>query len=71
MTFLTSIKQRKDRDAPKVKHKINTDDSPPIKQRPYRISPAEMRVIEDEVHKMFKADVIQQSESPWPSLSCL
>lgn len=51
----------------KVTHKINTGDSGPIKQRPYRISATERRVIEEEVQRMLKEDVIQPSDSPWSS----
>ncbi|XP_035223898.1 uncharacterized protein LOC118196545 [Stegodyphus dumicola] len=50
-----------------VKHKIDTSDSAPIKQRPYRVSATERRVIADEVQRMLKEDVIQPSDSPWSS----
>ncbi|GFU47285.1 retrovirus-related Pol polyprotein from transposon 297 [Trichonephila clavipes] len=50
-----------------VKHKIDTDNSAPIKQRPYRISTAERRVIEKDVQRKLKEDVIQSSESSWSS----
>ncbi|GBN55419.1 hypothetical protein AVEN_84016-1 [Araneus ventricosus] len=49
------------------KHNIETGNSAPIKQRPYRTSATERRVIEDEVQRMLKEDVIQPSDSPWPS----
>ncbi|GBN47304.1 hypothetical protein AVEN_272133-1 [Araneus ventricosus] len=42
-----------------VKYKINTGDSLPIKHRPYRVSAAERAVIETEVQKMLKEDVIK------------
>jgi transposase InsO family protein len=48
-------------------HKIDTGDNRPIKQRPYRISATERRVIRDEVQRMLKDDVIQPSNSPWSS----
>ena len=50
-----------------VKHRINTDGHAPIKQRAYRVSPAERRTIHDEVEKMLKKGIIQPSESPWSS----
>jgi transposase InsO family protein len=51
----------------KVRHRINTGDHPPIKQRAYRVSPAERRIIQNEVDKMQKKGIIQPSESPWSS----
>ncbi|UYV72118.1 hypothetical protein LAZ67_9001871, partial [Cordylochernes scorpioides] len=50
-----------------VKHKIDTSDSRPIKQRPYRVSPVERRAIQTEVDKMIKMGIVQPSESPWSS----
>ncbi|UYV69302.1 K02A2.6-like [Cordylochernes scorpioides] len=50
-----------------VKHKIDTSDSRPIKQRPYRVSPVERRAIQSEVDKMIKMGIVQPSESPWSS----
>ncbi|UYV61758.1 hypothetical protein LAZ67_1006359, partial [Cordylochernes scorpioides] len=50
-----------------VKHKIDTSDSRPIKQRPYRVSPVERRAIQSEVDKMMKMGIVQPSESPWSS----
>ncbi|GFQ96657.1 transposon Ty3-I Gag-Pol polyprotein [Trichonephila clavata] len=46
-----------------VKHRINTGDNLPVKQRAYRVSPAEHRIIHDEVGKMFDRGIIQPSES--------
>ncbi|GFQ89354.1 retrovirus-related Pol polyprotein from transposon 297 [Trichonephila clavata] len=50
-----------------VKHRINISDNLPIKQRAYRVSPAERRIIHDEVGKMLDRVIIQPSESPWSS----
>ncbi|UYV82719.1 hypothetical protein LAZ67_22000665, partial [Cordylochernes scorpioides] len=50
-----------------VKHRINTGDHLPTKQRPYRVAPRERQIIQDEVNKMEKLDIIQPSESPWAS----
>ncbi|GFU58499.1 retrovirus-related Pol polyprotein from transposon 297 [Trichonephila clavipes] len=49
-----------------VKHRINTGDNLPVKQRAYRVSPAEHRIIHDEVGKMLDRGIIQPSESPSP-----
>ncbi|UYV77154.1 hypothetical protein LAZ67_14003459 [Cordylochernes scorpioides] len=50
-----------------VKHKINTCDQSPIKQRPYRVAPSERRLIQDEVNKMIENHIVKPSESPWSS----
>ncbi|GFY57009.1 CCHC-type domain-containing protein [Trichonephila inaurata madagascariensis] len=50
-----------------VKHRINTGDNLPIKQRAYRVYSAEHRIIHDEVGKMLDREIIQSSESPWSS----
>ncbi|UYV73982.1 K02A2.6-like [Cordylochernes scorpioides] len=50
-----------------VKRRINTGDHLPTKQRHYRVAPRERQIIQDEVNKMEKLDIIQPSESPWAS----
>ncbi|UYV76936.1 K02A2.6-like, partial [Cordylochernes scorpioides] len=50
-----------------VKHKINTGDHSPIKQRTYRVAPSERRLIQDEVNKMIENHIVKPSESPWSS----
>src|SRR6266496_3888668 len=50
-----------------VKHKINTGDNPPIAQRYYRTTPANKKIIEDEIEKMLRDGVIRKSEGPWAS----
>ncbi|UYV62287.1 hypothetical protein LAZ67_2000001 [Cordylochernes scorpioides] len=50
-----------------IKHKIDTSDYPPVRQRPYRVSPAERRVIQSEVEKMMETKIIRPSSSPWAS----
>ncbi|UYV84739.1 hypothetical protein LAZ67_X003271 [Cordylochernes scorpioides] len=50
-----------------VKHKINTGDHSPIKQRPYRVAPSERRLIQDEVNEMIENHIVKPSESPWSS----
>ncbi|GBM73771.1 Transposon Ty3-I Gag-Pol polyprotein [Araneus ventricosus] len=64
--FGINKKSRKSR-CNSVKHRIETSDNAPIKQRPYRTSATERRAIENEVQRMLKEDVIQPSDSPWSS----
>ena len=52
---------------PKVKHSINTGNAAPIKQRPYRLSPAENQRANKEIQEMLKNKVIRKSNSPWAS----
>ncbi|GBN83027.1 hypothetical protein AVEN_62824-1 [Araneus ventricosus] len=49
----------------KVKHRINTGDSQPVKQKPYRMSFKERLVIQEEVVKMLNFDIVEHSKSPW------
>lgn len=48
-----------------VKHKINTGDAEPIKLRPYRASPATQAILQQEVSKLLKHGVVEESCSPW------
>ncbi|GFT95391.1 retrovirus-related Pol polyprotein from transposon 297 [Trichonephila clavipes] len=50
-----------------VNHRINTGDNLPVKQRAYRVFPAERRIIYDEVEKMLNMRIILPSESAWSS----
>ncbi|UYV65518.1 hypothetical protein LAZ67_3004582 [Cordylochernes scorpioides] len=50
-----------------VKHRIDTGDHAPIRQRPYRVSPYERGVIQTEVDKMLKSGIVKPSDSPWTS----
>uniref|UniRef100_A0A224Z164 Tick transposon n=1 Tax=Rhipicephalus zambeziensis TaxID=60191 RepID=A0A224Z164_9ACAR len=50
-----------------VTHRIDTGAQSPLRQRPYRVSPAERRVINEQVDDMLRRDVIQPSDSPWAS----
>lgn len=50
-----------------VKHRINTGDAAPIHRRPYRVSPSERQVIQQEVNKMLTKGIIEPSSSPWAS----
>jgi hypothetical protein len=50
-----------------VTHSITTDNSLPIKQRPYRLSPAEHDFVGQELENMMEQGIIQPSSSPWAS----
>ena len=50
-----------------VKHKIDTGNTRPIKQRAYRVSGENKKIIEDEVRKMLEKGVIEKSTSLWAS----
>ena len=46
-------------------HKIRVGDTAPIKLSPYRTSPVEDKIIEENVQQMLKDGVVEKSESPW------
>lgn len=48
-----------------ITHSIDTGDSPPIRQRYYRMSPDKQRILLKHVDAMLAEDVIEPSESPW------
>jgi len=48
-------------------HRIITEDVPPIRSRPYRISPLEAGALKTEIDKLHKLGVIKPSNSPWSS----
>ena len=50
-----------------VQHVIDTGDSLPIRQRPYRVGPATQKEINSQIEEMLANDVIQPSVSPWAS----
>ena len=50
-----------------VQHVIDTGDTMPIQQRPYRASPDVKKEIDRQVNKMLKNRIIQESVSPWNS----
>lgn len=51
--------------ASRTRHRINTGSAQPIRQKPYRVSPAERKIISDQVQEMLSKGVIQESSSPW------
>ena len=50
-----------------VEHKINTGDTPSIKQIPRRIPLAKMAETKKEINDMLERGVIETSDSPWSS----
>lgn len=50
-----------------VVHRIDTGTNTPLCQRPYRVSPAERRIITEQVNDMLQRGVIKPSCSPWSS----
>ena len=50
-----------------VKHRIDTGDAKPIKQRAYRASGKDKELIQEEIKKMLEKGVIEKSTSPWAS----
>lgn len=50
-----------------VVHRIDTGQQAPLRQRPYRVSSAERRVIDEQVDDMLKRGIIEPSNSPWAS----
>lgn len=48
-----------------IQYKIDTGASPPIKCRPYPMSPEKLKELHKEVDEMLNLDVITPSESPW------
>ena len=50
-----------------VEHFIDVGDTKPIHQKPYRLSPAQKEILEQEVNKMLHGDIIEESVSPWSS----
>ena len=50
-----------------ITHPIVTDNTLPIKQRPYRLSPVEHDFVAKELDHMLEQEIIQPSQSPWAS----
>ena len=48
-----------------VEHVIETEQSQPIRKRPYRTSYTEQKVIQEEIQNNLKAGLIKPSTSPW------
>ena len=52
---------------PLVKHLIHTGDAAAIRQRPYRVSPKQREIIDQELDKMIEKGLVRKSTSPWAS----
>ena len=50
-----------------VKCEINTGDHPPIAQKPYTVNDQKRKMINEEIEKMLKDNIIRESKSPWSS----
>ena len=50
-----------------VQHKIDTEGHEPIKQRYYPLSPSMQEIMDKELDKMLKEDIVEPSSSPWSS----
>ena len=50
-----------------VQHPIDTEESAPVKQRPYRTSPKEKKFLDEEIDRMLQEGIISPSSSPWSS----
>ena len=50
-----------------VTHQIITENVPPIRQRPYRLSPVEHEFVGKELDHMLQQGIIRPSSSPWTS----
>ena len=46
---------------------VDTQNHPPIRQRPYRLPLAKRYLVEEQIKEMLEAGVIQPSSSPWAS----
>jgi hypothetical protein len=53
----------------KITHKINTGDHPPISQKYYKVTEDKRRIIKEEIEKMEKEGIIQETKGscPWSS----
>ena len=54
-----------------IYHRIDTGDSPPIRQRQYRMGPEEKQEISRQTKEMLAAGVIEPSETAWSSPTLL
>ena len=50
-----------------VEHTIDTGNSKPINQAPYRVGFHERKTIETEINQMLENGIIEPSKSPWAS----
>lgn len=52
---------------PFIQHQIDTGDAAPIRSKPYRVSIAEQKVIQQLIDEMLQANIIRESRSFWAS----
>ena len=50
-----------------VRHRIDTGDHPPLRQRPYRVAEHQRGIIEEHITDMLNRGIIQPSTCPWAS----
>ncbi|XP_049824794.1 uncharacterized protein LOC126265925 [Aethina tumida] len=50
-----------------TKHRIEVENSEPIKSRPYRVSPKERQIIDEQIKEMLDHNIIRPCHSPWAS----
>jgi hypothetical protein len=50
-----------------ITHHIDTGDTPPISNRPYRLSYKENEILKNEIDAMLTSNIIEPSDSPWTS----
>lgn len=50
-----------------ISHCIDTGDSPPVRQRYYRLSPEKQKILIEQVDEMLDLDVVEPCESSWQS----
>ncbi|KAL7848206.1 hypothetical protein AOLI_G00229240 [Acnodon oligacanthus] len=48
-----------------IEHRIRMGNATPIKQRAYRVTPEQRAEIQNRVDELLKADIIEESYSPW------
>ncbi|UYV83674.1 hypothetical protein LAZ67_23002033, partial [Cordylochernes scorpioides] len=48
-----------------AKHRIDTEDAKPIKNKPYRVSAKERDIIKEQIDEMLTEGIIRPSSSPW------
>src|SRR6266700_4164421 len=53
--------------ATNVEHTIDTGTNNPIRQIPYKSSPAEKEIIKKQINEMLSNGIIKESQSPWAS----
>ena len=50
-----------------IRHKINTGNAKPIKQRPRRLPLNKRQDVDNEIQRLLESGIIEESKSPWAS----